>query len=115
MLTAYKSNERIFLLIIWATPLCFFYIARNAGNIVQFTDNIFHCFSYFQERKGKERKGKLNSQTDELQVFDKTDGTEIEDNEVLLSYDKGSVFFYGKKWLSRVKTKQKPIVSQMTR
>ena len=47
----------------------------------------------------------MDLQTDELQVFDETDGTEIEDDEVLLSYDKGSVFLMGKKWLSRIKTK----------
>ena len=30
----------------------------------------------------------MDLQTEELQVFDETDGTEIEEDEVLLSYDK---------------------------
>ena len=47
----------------------------------------------------------MDLQTEELQVFDETEGTEIEDDEVLLSYDKGSVFVMGKKWLPTVKTK----------
>ena len=34
----------------------------------------------------------------EILVFDETDGTEVDDDESLLEYDKGSVFILGQEW-----------------
>ena len=34
----------------------------------------------------------------EYKVFDEADGTEIDDDECLLSYEKGAVFIIGKEW-----------------
>ncbi|CAB4033741.1 Thioredoxin domain-containing 2 [Paramuricea clavata] len=47
-------------------------------------------------RKGREKLGLKNPT--ENRVFDPDDGTEIDDDECLLSYAKGSVFVIGKDW-----------------
>lgn len=48
-------------------------------------------FSYL----GKEKLGILEG---ECYIFDESDGTEIEDDDALLSYEKGTVFIIGKQW-----------------
>lgn len=46
--------------------------------------------------KGREKLG--FNEDDECRVFDESDGTEIDDDDVLLSYNKGSIFVIGKEW-----------------
>ena len=43
-------------------------------------------------------KEKLGIQEENCKVFDKSDGTEIDDDECLLAYDKGTVFILGNAW-----------------
>ena len=46
---------------------------------------------------GREKLGLVDS-CEEYKVFDEADGTEIDDDECLLSYEKGAVFIIGKEW-----------------
>lgn len=43
-------------------------------------------------------KEKLGIQEENRKVFDKSDGTEIDDDECLLAYDKGTVFILSNAW-----------------
>ena len=40
----------------------------------------------------------IDDDNTEILVFDETDGTEVDDDESLLEYDKGSVFILGQEW-----------------
>ena len=46
---------------------------------------------------GREKLGLVDS-CEEYKAFDEADGTEIDDDECLLSYEKGAVFIIGKEW-----------------